>query len=371
MNMAKLRPLLRSLPSRVQSAAAVAYDNAPAVKALVATRTFAVLSFSLITAIIILSAILNTKIVQVIDGSGIKTVYTFRQDPVSILKQCGVQLTPGDEYNFSGLHGNQGVITFYNAFPVRVSADKKTTQILMAKGTVSDALRKANVTLRTEDLINQPLDRQLSSGMSIAVRRVNYKVQSTPKVLDYQVQKQPTTLLRKGTQSVQTEGQNGQATILTKVKYIDGVNTEETKVDERLDFAPVNSVVLVGTAANTPVSKLQPPTGFTLSDRGTPDRYSRVIDAVATAYTARAGSGTASGRRAGVGYVAVNPQVIPYGSRLYIMSDNGSFVYGYAIAADTGEFVSNGSGVDVDLYFATMSECCHFGKKHVKIYVLQ
>ena len=68
--------------------------------------------------------------------------------------------------------------------------------------------------------------------------------------------------------------------------------------------------------------------------------------------------------------MAVDPDVIPYGSTLYIMEPDGSFVYGIAKAYDTGSFSSNGSGVDVDLYFNTTKEVSLFGRRDVDIYVL-
>ncbi len=70
------------------------------------------------------------------------------------------------------------------------------------------------------------------------------------------------------------------------------------------------------------------------------------------------------------GRVAVDPDQIPYGTKLYIVSSDGRYVYGYAVAADTGGFVWNGSGTTVDLYMNTYSECMSFGRRTVEIYVL-
>ena len=69
------------------------------------------------------------------------------------------------------------------------------------------------------------------------------------------------------------------------------------------------------------------------------------------------------------GLVAVNPKQIPYGSKLYIVADDGT-VYGYCTAADTGGFVTNGSGTLVDLYMDSYGECTQWGKRNVTIYVI-
>ena len=93
-------------------------------------------------------------------------------------------------------------------------------------------------------------------------------------------------------------------------------------------------------------------------------------NAVATAYSAGPGAWTASGRDAIPGHVAVDPDVIPYGTKLYIRTSDGSFLYGYAVAADTGVALNQGI-IDVDLFFSTYEESCQFGKQLVDIYILE
>ena len=87
----------------------------------------------------------------------------------------------------------------------------------------------------------------------------------------------------------------------------------------------------------------------------------------ATAYTARPGSGTATGRRAQVGVIAVDPRVIPYGTRMYIQTSSGSVLYGIAVAGDCGGAVK---GNIIDLYFNSYSECCSFGRRNCTVYIL-
>jgi len=70
------------------------------------------------------------------------------------------------------------------------------------------------------------------------------------------------------------------------------------------------------------------------------------------------------------GFVAVNTDVIPYGSLLYITSADGSFTYGWAVAADVGEAMMDGR-VDIDCFFESYNESCYFGKKLMNIYVVE
>jgi 3D (Asp-Asp-Asp) domain-containing protein len=89
------------------------------------------------------------------------------------------------------------------------------------------------------------------------------------------------------------------------------------------------------------------------------------IQMIATAYTAGSAGGggmTAIGRPAGHGIVAVDPRVIPLGTRLYISG------YGYAVAGDTGgDIVGN----RIDLGFDSLREALLFGRRDVTVYRLK
>ena len=96
--------------------------------------------------------------------------------------------------------------------------------------------------------------------------------------------------------------------------------------------------------------------------------YSKVITGSCTAYTELSGI-TATGTVPKVGTVAVNPNVIPYGTKLYICSADGSYVYGYAIAEDTGTAAMAGDIV-VDLYMESEADCEAFGRQELCVYIL-
>ncbi|MBV9718448.1 MAG: G5 domain-containing protein [Candidatus Eremiobacteraeota bacterium] len=89
------------------------------------------------------------------------------------------------------------------------------------------------------------------------------------------------------------------------------------------------------------------------------------LEMLATAYTADSAGGggvTAIGRRAGRGIVAVDPRVIPLGSRLYIPG------YGLAVAGDTGGDIV---GRRIDLGFDTLRDAMMFGRRAVIVYRLK
>ena len=98
--------------------------------------------------------------------------------------------------------------------------------------------------------------------------------------------------------------------------------------------------------------------------------YTHTMRVEATAYT-KTDEGcddwTATGTLARYGAIAVDPSVIPYGTRMYIVSTDGQVVYGSATAEDCGGAIN---GARVDLYYDTTAECYQFGRRDCIIYFL-
>ena len=93
--------------------------------------------------------------------------------------------------------------------------------------------------------------------------------------------------------------------------------------------------------------------------------FSRTLVCSATAYSI--GTRTASGRPTAVGNIAVDTSVFPYGTRMFIVSNDGAYVYGIAVAEDCGGDIK---GDRMDLYFPTFNECIQFGRRVCTIYFL-
>ena len=95
--------------------------------------------------------------------------------------------------------------------------------------------------------------------------------------------------------------------------------------------------------------------------------YSQVLVMNATSYTDDPSeNGGYSTTRLGTplryGVVAVDPRVIPLGTKLYIEG------YGYAVAEDTGGAIK---GNRIDLCFTNKAQANAFGRKNVKVYILK
>ena len=252
-------------------------------------------------------------------------------------------------------------------FNITVIADGKTSSYVVPEGSVQDALAAAGVTVGSEDVVNPANDTAVSEGMKLTVARVTYKEVTTTQNLAYSNTNVKDSTLDKGVKKIQTAGQNGSQSVITRQKLVDGALTESEIVSTTVINEPVNQVTRVGTKKKSSAYASISADGTLTDQNGNTVNYSKCITGRCTAYTG--GGWTSTGRAASFGLVAVNPNIIPYGSKLYICSPNGKTVYGYAIAADTGGGVMQGR-IIADLYYPTSSQCKSFGVRNMKIYVL-
>lgn len=110
----------------------------------------------------------------------------------------------------------------------------------------------------------------------------------------------------------------------------------------------------------------------TSSSDKTPSDYKQVLDITATAYAPGAhdndqwGDKTFLGTQIRPGVVAVDPDVIPLGSKLYIKYPDGKGEY--AVAEDTGGAIK---GNRIDIAKTSVEKAQDFGMKDVKVFVVE
>lgn len=335
---------------------------------LIKSRKFAISALSVAMAFVVGLMSLSVNAVYINDEGTRKLVFTMRKDVNEILKKTGVNTIPEDDICFSGFDEKVAEVTINRAFDVKITCDGIERNIVMTRGTVNDALAMAGITLGSDDLVSPPLTEEVYGGAEVIIGRVSYKTLTRTESLEYDTVLKKTSLLKVGARSSLISGENGIKTSELRQTYIDGKLISEDILKSTITKNPVAALMLVGD--KVPISQYSAWGGYELGENGVPKKYKKHLVGLATAYSARPGAGTASGRKAMVGNVAVNPRVIPYGSKLYIKASNGAFVYGYAVAADTGGFASQGR-IMVDLFFDTYKESCLFGLKQVDLYVLE
>lgn len=305
--------------------------------------------------------------VYITDNGITRELKTNETDVYAILRSEDYELGTYDRVSCTIDENNSEHITIHRAFDITVTADGKTQTLPATDGTVEDALENAGITLGADDKLSCDPGEKVFAGMEITVTRIRYVVKTEENEIPYATEYIDNSNLAIGDNEVLTKGENGKHTVTVKETYVDGKLTETKQLSETVSKQPVAEVIERGTAINVPYAKMSDPAALKLVN-GIPENYTRVVSGKSTAYSAYAGARTASGRYATVGTVAVNPNVIPYGSELYIVSSDGT-VYGYAIAADTGLALMDGR-TTIDLFMGSYEDSCRWGVHYVDIYVL-
>jgi uncharacterized protein YabE (DUF348 family) len=301
-----------------------------------------------------------------LNGQNLK-VSTFRSTVAAVLESKKIVVGPKDktspELTYKIKDGD--VINIKTAVDVYVQVDGKNLGIKSAEESVKDLLAAEGIRLGEDDKISPQLTSSITKGINIKIIRVDAKIVEEKKVLDYATIYKSDSSLVKGNNKVVQDGQEGEKIITHKLIYEDGKVVSNKLVSEVVTKNPVNKIINRGVLGVLNISR-----------GGSQIYYTKALKFRASAYTAAScgkSSGSAGyGRTAtgvyakrdpnGYSTVAVDPKIIPYGTKLYISG------YGLAIAQDTGGAIN---GYKLDLYFNTLNQCFSWGVRNVTVYVLR
>lgn len=298
-----------------------------------------------------------------IDGKKMKVV-TYRGTLRKALEANNIVLGPKDRVSpslDSALKEGEKV-TIKRAINVAVTVDGKTLNFKTCEDTVEKLLKELKISFKNEDEILPSVEERLIDGMAISIVRVDTKILKETLPIEFTTVARKDEDLEKGKQKTIEEGQKGEKDVTTRVVYKDGKEVSRQVVSETVKKKPVNKIVAIGTLGVIKLSR-----GDSTSDVS----YRRKLRVKATAYSFNDGSSyggrTASGTRArrnpnGYSSIAVDPRIIPLGTKVYVEG------YGYAIAEDTGSAIV---GNTIDLFFTSNSEVYRWGVRYVDIYILK
>lgn len=249
-------------------------------------------------------------------------------------------------------------IYVYNSKNIKLTTNGTEMTVKAPEGTVENALNILGYEITDDDILNVDKNAQIEDDMKITLKKVTYVDEKSTEKISYKTVEKDSEDIMTGESEVSQKGVDGEKEVTKRCKYIDGKYDSTKVIDEKVTKKPVDKIVLNGTKRGT-----------TTDTSGAPVSYSYMVSGSGTAYTAAPGALTATGVPVYEGGVAVNPAIIPYGSKLYIEAADGSHVYGYATAIDTGGALMDGSAI-VDLFYFSYDDCVNFGRRDVNVYVL-
>lgn len=312
----------------------------------------------------------NTYVIT--DGTRVFTYSSFATDPAAVLGEAGLQLGEDDTYTTVADDG-VSAITVRRSQNITISCYGEVIEAASLGEPLKDLLRRLNITPTETDIVSVDPDTMTFDGMEVKIDRVQELNQTYTSTIPHETTYCYSDTMPAGTQEVLTKGVDGQVQCNATVTYVNGQETRRTVHSQVVLSQPVTEVISLGTGeVNTAVDPDGMPIigdGIITLPTGEVLTYTDTMTVGATAYYCEPWERgiTASGTRARVGAIAVDPRVIPLGTRLFIVSDDGEYVYGICVAEDTGYLIDY---TRVDLYFNTRRECQLFGYRECTAYFL-
>lgn len=258
--------------------------------------------------------------------------------------------------------------------------------------TVGSTLKAMGVLLGPMDRVSPVVSMPMHENTMIRVQRVASRLTHKSIPVPAQLLYRPTNVIRAGTTQQVQAPREGKIEVTERIWSLDGKDTRREFVSKRLALAPQPRIIALGARSNVLPGNVRPhkryasARGYANSFRGgsprdrmmslAPENQSsdlstlrplKCIEGVlTTGYSAGPAGGaisnwTATGVRCSYGAVAVDPRLIPLGSKLYIEG------YGYGFACDTGGAIK---GKHIDLAFDSARAAFAHGKSRTRVWIL-
>lgn len=338
------------------------------------------------------------------DGDRVTVHRSYSSDPYEVLTEAGIELEEEDTYE-TGYADGMNQITVRRMQMVTVINRGAQSVIGTYGETTGSLLARMGITPGTGDTLSCSSETQTYDGMTIELVHTETRIEEEDTVVPYPVNYYEDPDLEPGAEIVLVAGQNGLTHVKSEVTYRNGKEVSRTVVQETVQTKPVTQLVIRGVdrtimeqpadpepaeqaapAASSGAASGSSSSGSSssggsrydgsaetdgnviMTSSGESYTYVDVMTCSATAYTCEGYVGnTYSGTLARVGAIAVDPTVIPLGTKMYVVSNDGQYVYGYCVAEDIGGGIK---GNKIDLYFDTYAECWDFGVRMCTVYIL-
>lgn len=303
----------------------------------------------LLTLLLLLTGFdVSRRVIVDCDGQR-REIRTNLEQPEQILKDAGIRLEPGDSWQLQGFNKNiqdGSVISVRRGVPFTVTAGGKSKSCKSSKATVGEALKEQGYSFRKKRLY-PPAHTPLTAGAAIHILNKGESLveqeAETPPETEYIDDRS----LAAGIEVVESQGTPGREKIVSAASKANDPAAKRELGRERLHRGD-KKIVRRGVALS-----VKTPEGY--------KRYSKKLTCEATAYVAT-GHKTSLGLVPYEGIVAVDPDYIPYYTKMYIPG------YGIAMAGDTGGDMIHHR---IDLFMDSYQKAIRFGRRDVEVYILE
>lgn len=330
------------------------FSNGPRAKIIVGAVAMIIVVATLVT------VSMRKTLTISIDGKE-ETFVTYKGTVKDVLQENGIEVNPKDKLqpSLESKVFEKEPIKLKRAIQVNLMANGVNLQIQTAEDNVEEMLDAEEATLKEQGIefnkdgyeVSPSLESKVEDNLSVQLVKVETKDVVEKQVIDFDTIVEKNGDLDKSVKNVKAEGSNGEKEITYQVSYKDGVESSRKVKSTKVISEPKNKIVVQGT-------------GTVYASRGASVSGKKQITCSTTAYSG--GGSTASGRKpsrveGGLSTIAVDPTVIPMGSKVYVEG------YGYAVAADTGSGIK---GNKIDLYFNSDKESSNWGRRKAQLTII-
>lgn len=303
------------------------------------------------------------KPIKVAIGDERRTIWSSADTVKELIEQENLHVTEHDKINpaLDTAIKKDLSLTIDKAFKIALNVGENKQQVWTTSTTVADFLKQQNVELNELDKIEPALTEEINEKSQVIVTRIEKVTDVVEEPIAFNVVEKNDNSIEKGQQKVIESGKEGKQKKHYEVVLENGKEISRDLIKTETLEESQDRVVALGTKA------VQQTSTATVS-RGN-DSVTKEFYAHSTAYTANC-NGCSGNTATGINLranpnakvVAVDPNVIPLGTKVYVEG------YGYAVAADTGSAIK---GNKIDVFFPTKSAAYRWGSKKVKVKILE
>lgn len=277
---------------------------------------------------------------------------------------------------------------------INIQENNKTKSYFVPENiSIKKALELLEINLSEHDIINFNINENIYENINIIINRISYDELTYTEPIEYTTITRKDYTLEKNSKKIISEGQNGERELKIKRKIVNGEIISTEVLSSKVTKPAREHIILIGAKPennynynkNTKNTKQklnseENTNNTNINIKNTKDTEHEVIKVIsgcATAYTDSGGIIRPDGRvitstgkvpQEGI-TAAVNPKIIPYGSKIRVRTTDGSFDK-ILYAQDTGGALKSGSAT-VDIYMKNKKDCLNFGRRKVEVSVLK
>ena len=259
---------------------------------------------------------------------------------------------------------SMGIVTAnYVAFnkEVVLIVDGQEIEVNSLQPDVQGVLEENEIDYDKNDIISEDLDTSLKNGMKIEVKQIEKKTITKTKDIPYDTVIKKDSSLLKGKTEVSQKGKKGTKELIYEAIYQNGKLVSKTLVEKNTTEKSKDKIIKKGTKEKNKVKSTSEKTSTSKKANSAKSSLGKKITVSATAYSGD--TITSTGTVPKWGTIAVDPTVIPYGTRVYIPQFDK-----YFIAEDCGGGIK---GNKIDIFMNSESQCNNWGKRTIDIYIVQ